>query len=84
MDSEPGLTTGEHRAFEVVSEIVTAKEGVVEPCLATIHELRSVIPGEGLLDDLRGLYRKKYVTAHLDINKNPMFGIKQNHKTTTK
>lgn len=62
-------------AYEIVSEIIEMKQGSVEPCMAHINEIRNSFNIE-LMEALRVLYRKGILSCSTDINKNPMFQIK--------
>lgn len=68
--------TAMHRlAYETVCEILDAKRDVVEPCMAHINEIRNSFNVE-LMEALRELCRRDILAVSLDINKNPMFTIK--------
>lgn len=70
------LTPLQQLVYEIVAEIIEAKQGVVEPCLAHINEIRNSMNVE-LMEALRGMCRNGIVSVHMDINKNPQFQIKQ-------
>lgn len=61
--------------YNIISEIIEAKQGVVEPCLAHIDEIRNSINVE-VLEILRNLYREGVIEYRIDLNKKPMFKIK--------
>lgn len=63
-------------AYDTVVEILDIKRGTVEPCMAHINEIRNSLNVE-LMEVLRGLCREGVLACHLDINKNPMFGLKE-------
>lgn len=63
-------------AYDTVVEILDIKRGTVEPCMAHINEIRNYLNVE-LMEALRELYRRGLLTYHIDINKNPMFGLKE-------
>lgn len=63
-------------AYDTVVEILDIKRGTVEPCMAHINEIRNSLNVE-LMEALRTLYRRGLLTYHIDINKNPMFGLKE-------
>ena len=63
-------------AYDTVVEILGIKRGTVEPCMAHINEIRNSLNVE-LMEALRTLYRRGLLTYHIDINKNPMFGLKE-------
>lgn len=70
------LTPLQQLVYDIVAEIIEAKQGVVEPCLAHINEIRNSMNVE-LMEALRELCRKGIVSVHMDVNKNPQFQIKQ-------
>lgn len=70
------LTPMQRFAYEAVEEITDAKTGVVEPCMAHIHEIRDTL-NKGLTEALRELYRKGILSVNFEINKHPMFQIKR-------
>lgn len=70
------LTPIQQVAYDLVAEIIEAKQNVVEPCAAHINEIRNSLNVE-LLEALRELCRREVLAARLDINKNPMFTIKE-------
>ena len=74
-----GLTPLQQIAYDAVFEILDMKRGAVEPCLAHISEIRNSINVE-LMEALRELCRRSYLSVSLDRNKNPMFQIKQQIK----
>lgn len=61
-------------AYDAIAEIINLKQGVQEPALAPISEIRNSLNVE-LMEALRGLYREGVLACRLDINKNPMFSI---------
>lgn len=63
-------------AIEAIEEILEFKAGSVEPCVAHISEIRNSL-NVNLMESLRDLYRKGVITVQLDINKQPMFQLKQ-------
>lgn len=68
--------TAMHRiAYETVCEILDTKRDTVEPCMAHINEIRNSFNVE-LMEALRELCRRDILAVSLDINKNPMFTIK--------
>lgn len=70
------LTPIQRLAYELVKEIYEAKQGNVEPCFAHISEIRNSINVE-LMEALRELCRRNILSVSLDLNKNPMFQLKQ-------
>lgn len=70
------LTPLQQLVYEIVADIIEAKQGFVEPCMAHINEIRNSLNVE-LMEALRELCRKGIVSVHMDINKNPQFQIKQ-------
>lgn len=65
-----------HRlAYETVCEILDAKSDTVEPCMAHIKEILNSFNVE-LMEALRELCRRDILAVSLDINKNPLFTIK--------
>lgn len=72
----PELTPLQILAYEAVVEIIEVKRDAVVPCMAHINEIRNSINIEPT-EALRELCRKGILSASLDINKNPMFQIKQ-------
>lgn len=76
MSGTDGLTDMERLAYEAVSEITEMKRGTVIPCLAHIREVRNSMNVE-LTEALRELCRKGLLSVNLDVNKNPMFKIRQ-------
>ncbi len=73
---EHTFTPLQQLVYDIVAEIIEAKQGVVEPCLAHINEIRNSMNVE-LMEALRELCRNGIVSVHMDINKNPQFQIKQ-------
>lgn len=63
-------------AYDAIAEIIDLKQGVQAPALAHISEIRNSLNVE-LMEVLRGLCREGVLVRHLDINKNPMFGLKE-------
>lgn len=61
--------------YEIISEIVEAKRGAVEPCMAHIDEIRKSINIE-VMEALRAMVREGVLSYSIDINKKPMFQIK--------
>lgn len=61
--------------LDIVSEILDSKRGAVAPCMAHISEIRNSLNVE-LMEVLRGLCREGILEYHPDLNKNPMFTIK--------
>ena len=74
-----GLTPLQQIAYDAVCKILDMKRGAVEPCLAHISKIRNSINVE-LMEALRELCRRGYLSVSLDRNKNPMFQIKQQIK----
>lgn len=75
------MTPAEEAAYGAVREIITAKEGVRLPYLAHIREICGALPSmtpEEAREAMRGLYRAGKVTLHFDVNKRPMFGLREN------
>lgn len=70
------LTPIQRIAYELVREILDAKQDRVEPCLAHIFEIRNSLNVE-LIEALRELCRRGVLSVNLDLNKNPMFKIKE-------
>lgn len=62
--------------YEIISEIVEAKRGTVEPCMAHIDEIRKSINIE-VMEALRAMAREGVLSYSIDINKKPMFQIKK-------
>ena len=62
--------------FDIVKEIVETKRGNVAPAYASLIEIHNMFHVE-ILEALRTLYRRGLLTYHIDINKNPMFGLKE-------
>ena len=60
--------------YETIRDILEGKEGVVEPCVAHIREIRNSlkVDVEAALDDM---CRRNILTAHYDVNKNQMYKI---------
>lgn len=60
--------------YETIRDILEGKEGVVEPCVAHIREIRNSfkVDMEMALTDM---CRKKIVSFIRDVNYNPMFKI---------
>lgn len=71
-----GVPPMQRLAYDTVVEILDIKRGTVEPCMAHINEIRNSLNVE-LMEALRTLYRRGLLTYHIDINKNPMFGLKE-------
>lgn len=69
------LTPMQSIAYDIISEILETKQGEVEPCVATLNEVKKSINVE-LMDALRELCRKFVLSVQIDINKNPIFKIK--------
>lgn len=70
------LTPIQRIAYDAISEIIEMKRGNVVPCVAHITEIRNSINVE-LMEALRSLCRQEVLSVGLDLNKNPMFSIKQ-------
>lgn len=70
------LTLIQEVALGLIQEILEAKQGRVEPCVAHISEIRNSMSVE-LTEALRELCRKGVLSVSLDVNKNPMFRIKE-------
>lgn len=70
------LTPLQATVFETVCEILDMKRGAVEPCMAHINEIRNSINIE-LMEALRELCRRGMLSVSIDVNKNPMFQLKQ-------
>lgn len=69
------LTPMQSIAYDIISEILETKHGEVDPCVATLNEVKKSINVE-LMDALRELCRKDVLSVQIDINKNPIFKIK--------
>lgn len=69
------LTPMQSIAYDIISEILEIKHGEVEPCVATLNEVKISINVE-LMDALRDLCRNDILSVQIDINKNPIFKIK--------
>lgn len=69
------LTPIQQIAYEAVSEIIETRQGAVEPCVAHINEIRNSVNIE-LTEALRELCRNGTLSVSIDVNKNPMFKIK--------
>ena len=69
------LTPIQSIAYDIISEILETKHGEVEPCVATLNEVKKSINVE-LMDALRELCRNDVLSVQKDINKNPIFKIK--------
>lgn len=69
------VTPLQHLVYECIAEIIEAKRDTVEPCMAHINEIRNSVNVE-LMEALRELYRRGVLSVSKDINKNPMFYIK--------
>lgn len=70
------LTPLQTIALDTIREILDLKQGAVEPCVAHINEIRNSVSVE-LTEALRELCRKGYLAVSVDVNKNPMFTIRQ-------
>uniref|UniRef100_A0AAU8AWE9 Uncharacterized protein n=1 Tax=Dulem virus 40 TaxID=3145758 RepID=A0AAU8AWE9_9CAUD len=68
------LTPIQRIAYEAVCEITEAKQGVREPCVAHIREIRNSLDVE-ITEALRTLCRRGFLSVSLDVNKTPMFRI---------
>ena len=60
--------------YETIHDILEGKEGVVEPCVAHITEIRNSLKVE-LEAALTDMCQKKVLTFFKDVNGNPMFKI---------
>lgn len=69
------LTPIQQLAYEAVVEIIEVKTGQTEPCVARLSEVRNSFNAE-LTEALRELCRRGILGVSLDLNKNPMFRIK--------
>lgn len=74
MENESELTPLQTWLYGTIRDILEGKEGVVEPCVAHIMEIRNSINIE-VMEALREMCRKKVLTVTLDVNHNPMFKI---------
>lgn len=64
--------------YNTILGIVKSKQGTVDPCMARIGEIRDIV-GFDPIECLRELYRQGVLRVSVDVNKNPMFQIKNNH-----
>lgn len=69
----------ERIAYDYIEKITAEKEGVVSPVLATIDEIKIALHAD-LNEALRNLYKQGIISFNIDINKKPMFKIKQSQK----
>ncbi len=69
----------ERIAYGYIEKITAEKEGVVSPVLATIDEIKIALHAD-LNEALRNLYKHGIISFNIDINKKPMFKIKQPQK----
>ena len=69
------VTPMQRLAYDAIEEIINLKRGNIEPCMAHITEIRNSINTE-ILEALRELYRRGVLSVSIDLNKNPMFSIK--------
>ena len=60
--------------YETIRDILEGKEGVVEPCVAHIREIRNSLKVDMEMA-LTDMCRKKIVSFIRDVNHNPMFKI---------
>lgn len=74
-DNTAGLTPIQSMVYDAVREIVEIKRGNVTPALATLPEVYNMFHVE-ILEALRQLYRLRLITHHFDVNKRPLFGMK--------
>ncbi len=70
------LTAMQKIVYDAVTEILDMKRVEVEPCVAHINEVRNLVNIE-LTEALRDLCRRGLLSFSIDINKHPMFYIKQ-------
>lgn len=72
----PPLTPLQRMVYDTVKEITEAKQGNTDPNFALITEIRNSLHVE-LMEALRDLCRLGILAYSLDVNRNPMFKIKQ-------
>lgn len=73
-EKQSELTPLQSWLYDIIKEILEGKEGVVEPCVAHIREIRNSINVE-IETALTEMCQKKILSFTKDVNKNPMFKI---------
>lgn len=75
-DKTTELTFMQQLVYDTIQEVLEMKRGTTEPCLAHITEIRNSVNVD-LMEALRELYRKGLISVSKDLNKNPMFSIRE-------
>lgn len=73
-ETKSELTPLQTWLYGTIRDILEGKEGVVEPCVAHIREIRNSLKVE-VEEALTDMCRKKVLTFSRDVNGNPMFKI---------
>lgn len=74
MEPKFELTPLQTWLYETIRDILEGKDGVIEPCMAHIREIRNSLKVE-VEEALTDMCRKQILTFTRDVNGNPSFKI---------